>query len=249
MSSDETSMNTNAISGGTSDNSSDFGHNGCIVIGIAGGTGSGKTTIAKKLKESYSHEFVQLIAQDSYYRDRSDLSIEERRKINYDSPEAYDNELLISHIDALRSGQAIYQPTYSFVEHNRCKEVVLVKPARILILEGILALNDENLRKRMDVKLFVQTDADIRFIRRLRRDIKDRGRTMEEVIQQYRNTVKPMHMLHVEPTKRYADIIIPEGGKNAVAIGMIRAWIDQVIERSQLKQPGNVTFFGSEDNN
>ncbi len=204
-----------------------------LIIGVAGGTGSGKTTIARKLKESYPPHCVQVIAQDSYYKDQSDIPFEERHKTNYDHPSAYDNDLLVAHLDALRRGETIEQPMYSFITHTRVPETKLVKPARILVLEGILALEDERLRERMDVKIFVQTDADVRFIRRLKRDILERGRALNDVIEQYLKVVRPMHMLYTEPTKRYADIIIPEGGSNAVAIEMVRAWIDNILTKVQ----------------
>ncbi len=205
--------------------------NRMLIIGVAGGTGSGKTTIARKLKESYPPHCVQVIAQDSYYKDQSDIPFEERHKTNYDHPSAYDNDLLVAHLDALRRGETIEQPMYSFITHTRVSETKLVKPARILVLEGILALEDERLRERMDVKIFVQTDADVRFIRRLKRDILERGRALNDVIEQYLKVVRPMHMLYTEPTKRYADIIIPEGGSNAVAIEMVRAWIDNILTK------------------
>lgn len=213
-----------------------------LIIGVAGGTGSGKTTIARKLKESYPPHCVQVIAQDSYYKDQSHIPFEERHKTNYDHPDAYDNDLLIEQLDALCRGESVQQPIYSFIAHTRVAETKLVKPARVLIVEGILALEDERLRERMDVKIFVQTDADVRFIRRLKRDILERGRALNDVIEQYQKVVRPMHMLYTEPTKRYADIIIPEGGANAVAIEMVRAWIDNVLTRSGEKQP--VKYFG-----
>lgn len=208
-----------------------------LIIGVAGGTGSGKTTVARKLKESYPPHCVQVIAQDSYYKDQSNISLEERRKTNYDHPDAYDNDLLIEQLDALRRGESVQQPIYSFIAHTRVPETKLVEPAHILVVEGILALEDARLRERMDVKIFVQTDADVRFIRRLKRDILERGRALNEVIDQYQKVVRPMHMLYTEPTKRYADIIIPEGGANIVAIEMVRAWIDNVLNKVHDRQP------------
>ena len=218
-----------------------------LIIGVAGGTGSGKTTVARKLKESYPPHCVQVIAQDSYYKDQSDISLEERHKTNYDHPSAYDNDLLIEHLDALSRGESVQQPVYSFITHTRVAETKLIKPAHILVLEGILALEDERLRERMDVKIFVQTDADVRFIRRLKRDIMERGRALNDVIEQYQKVVRPMHMLYTEPTKRYADIIIPEGGSNSVAIEMVRAWIDNVLNRMRDGQPPQLKYVGNSE--
>ena len=249
MSSEETTANTSKTSGSTNDKETPAvtPKGAALIIGIAGGTGSGKTTIARKLKESYPPHLVQVIAQDSYYKDQSNIPLEDRPKTNYDHPDAYDNDLLMEHLDALRRGEEVNQPTYSFIAHTRCKETKLIKPAHILIVEGILALADERLRKRMDVKIFVQTDADVRFIRRLKRDIMERGRSLNDVIEQYQRVVRPMHMLYTEPTKRYADIIIPEGGSNAVAIGMVRAWIDQVVERANLGLSPRINYLGQEE--
>lgn len=204
-----------------------------LIIGVAGGTGSGKTTVARKLKESYPPHCVQVIAQDSYYKDQSHIPLEERHKTNYDHPNAYDNELLIAHLDALRRGESVEQPVYSFITHTRVAETKTVNPAHILVVEGILALEDARLRERMDVKIFVQTDADVRFIRRLKRDILERGRALNDVIEQYQKVVRPMHLQFTEPSKRYADIIIPEGGSNVVAIEMVRAWIDNMLTKAQ----------------
>lgn len=250
MSLDKTSESTKTTSGNTNCECHDNGgvKGAALIIGIAGGTGSGKTTVARKLKESYPPHLVQVIAQDSYYKDQSDIPLEDRPKTNYDHPDAYDNDLLIQHLDALRRGEEVNQPVYSFISHTRCKETKLVKPAHILIVEGILALADPRLRERMDVKIFVQTDADVRFIRRLRRDIMERGRSLNEVIEQYQKVVRPMHMLYTEPTKRYANIIIPEGGSNAVAIGMVRAWIEQVVERAKASLPPRVNYLAQEEN-
>lgn len=217
-----------------------------LVIGVAGGTGSGKTTVAKRLKQSYPPHCVQVIAQDSYYRDQSDIPFEERHKTNYDHPDAYDNDLLIEHLTALKRGEVVQQPIYSFITHTRVPETRLVKPAHVLIVEGILALEDVRLRNLMDVKIFVQTDADVRFIRRLKRDIMERGRAMNDVIDQYLKVVRPMHMLYTEPSKRYADIIIPEGGSNAVAIGMVRGWIDLVLNKVSNGERPRVNYFGQE---
>ncbi len=248
MSSQKTSQNTTAQSPNTSADmpSSILSSKKTLIIGIAGGTGSGKTTVARKLKETFPPHAVQVIAQDSYYRDQSDIPFEERHKTNYDHPDAYDNELLIAHLDALCRGETIQQPVYSFINHTRSSETREVKPAHILIVEGILALENAELRKRMDVKIFVQTDADIRFIRRLSRDISERGRSMKDVIEQYKKVVRPMHMLYTEPTKRYADIIIPEGGSNAVAIEMVRAWIERVLKNVSEGLPNQLNYYGQE---
>jgi len=191
-----------------------------MFIGIAGGTGSGKTTVAQNIKEKIGEDIL-ILDMDSYYKDNSHIPFEERLKINYDHPDAFDIPLLKSHIEALLRGESIKKPIYSFVEYTRLKEFEEVKPKRIIILEGILALFFEELRKLMDIKIYVDTDADIRLIRRLLRDIKERGRTIDSVIKQYTEVVRPMHIQFVEPTKRFADIIIPEGGFNVVAVDMV----------------------------
>jgi uridine kinase len=192
-----------------------------LVIGVAGGTGSGKTTVVKKIVEQLADEHVVLIPQDAYYKDQSSLSMEERKKVNYDHPLAFDNDLLIEHIDLLKQGKEIYMPIYSFITYTRQHEKILVKPSSVLIVEGILILDDPRIRERLDIKVFVDTDADERIIRRLKRDIQERGRSIDSVIEQYTQVVRPMHLQFVEPTKRYADIIIPEGGCNVVAIDIL----------------------------
>ncbi len=202
-----------------------------ILIGIAGGTGSGKSTVTREIYKSITDRNVAIIEQDSYYKDQSDISFEERVKTNYDHPFAFDNELLISHLKDLLDGKSIQKPIYDFENHNRKKETVLVEPKDIIVLEGILILYDEDLRKLMDIKLFVDTDADVRVIRRILRDIKDRGRTLDSVVKQYMTTVRPAHMQFVEPTKRYADIIIPEGGYNKVAIDIIVTKVNDIVNR------------------
>lgn len=202
-----------------------------ILIGIAGGTGSGKSTVTREIYKSITDKNVAIIEQDSYYKDQSDISFEERVKTNYDHPFAFDNELLISHLKDLLDGKSIQKPIYDFENHNRKKETVLVEPKDIIVLEGILILYDEDLRKLMDIKLFVDTDADVRVIRRILRDIKDRGRTLDSVVKQYMTTVRPAHMQFVEPTKRYADIIIPEGGYNKVAIDIIVTKVNDIVNR------------------
>ncbi|WP_128425968.1 uridine kinase [Gudongella oleilytica] len=202
-----------------------------ILIGIAGGTGSGKSTVTREIYKSITDKNVAIIEQDSYYKDQSDISFEERVKTNYDHPFAFDNELLISHLKDLLDGKSIQKPIYDFENHNRKKETVLVESKDIIVLEGILILYDEDLRNLMDIKLFVDTDADVRVIRRILRDIKDRGRTLDSVVKQYMTTVRPAHMQFVEPTKRYADIIIPEGGYNKVAIDIIVTKVNDIVNR------------------
>jgi len=204
-----------------------------ILIGIAGGTGSGKSTVTREIYKSITDKNVAIIEQDSYYKDQSDISFEERVKTNYDHPFAFDNELLISHLKDLLDGKSIQKPIYDFENHNRKKETVLVEPKDIIVLEGILILYDEDLRKLMDIKLFVDTDADVRVIRRILRDIKDRGRTLDSVVKQYMTTVRPAHMQFVEPTKRYADIIIPEGGYNKVAIDIIVTKVNDIVKQKK----------------
>ncbi|RAL23758.1 uridine kinase [Lujinxingia litoralis] len=193
-----------------------------ILVGIAGGTGSGKTTVVRRILEAFDEDVICL-DMDSYYRDLSEMPIEERRKFNFDHPDAFDTELFIEHLQLLSEGQAVNKPVYSFAESVRTAEVVEVKPAPIVIVEGILVLADERVRDLLEVKIFVDADDDIRFIRRLERDVAERGRTLESVISQYQRTVRPMHYSFVEPSKRYADVIIPRGGKNEIAINMVVA--------------------------
>ncbi|TES55088.1 uridine kinase [Halalkalibacterium halodurans] len=201
-----------------------------IIIGVAGGTGSGKTTVAKEIFYQFNEKSIVLIEQDAYYKDQSQLSFEERLQTNYDHPLAFDNDLLIEHLHSLLNGQSIEKPVYDYKLHTRSNEVILVEPKDVIILEGILLLEDERLRELMDIKLFVDTDADIRIIRRMVRDIRERGRTLESVIEQYTKVVRPMHMQFIEPTKRYADVIIPEGGQNRVAIDLMVTKIRAIIE-------------------
>jgi uridine kinase len=200
-----------------------------IIIGIGGGTGSGKTTVAKEVRKHFPEESVVIIHHDSYYLDRSELSPKQRELINYDHPDSFDNALLIDHLNRLRSAQAIEKPIYDFDTHTRRKQTIMVRPARIILLEGILVLAEDSLRNLMDIKLYVDTDADERFIRRLRRDIVDRGRTVDQVIEQYLKTVRPMHLQFVETSKRYADVIIPEGGQNLVAVDLITTKIRDIL--------------------
>lgn len=202
-----------------------------ILIGIAGGTGSGKSTVANQIYNNFDEKDIAMIEQDSYYKDQSNLSFEQRKKTNYDHPDAFDTPLLISHLKELIKGNTIYKPVYDFEKHNRKKEVVKIKPKNIIIVEGILVFYDIELRNLLDIKIYVDTAADVRIIRRIERDINERGRTLDSVINQYLNVVRPMHMQFVEPTKRYADIVIPQGGYNKVAIDLITANINHMLQR------------------
>jgi uridine kinase len=199
------------------------------IIGVAGGTGSGKTTVVKKIFENLPRDKVLVLPQDSYYKDQSHLSWEERKKINYDHPLAFDNDLLIEHLKMLLQGEAFEQPIYSYITYSRQKEGKVIEARDIIILEGILILDDGRIRDLLDMKIFVDTDADERFIRRLRRDIIERGRSVDEVIAQYLDIVRPMHLQFVEPTKRYADIIVPGGGQNLVAIDILTTKIRSIL--------------------
>ena len=199
-----------------------------LVIGLTGGTGSGKTTVAKAIIETAKDDIVNL-PQDMYYKDQSDLPSEVRRLTNYDQPNAFDTDLLVQHIDALLAGQAIERPVYDFSKDNRSSETVRIEPKAVILIEGILVLHDPRLRERMALKVFVDAPPDERFIRRLERDVSERNRSSESVIKQYRNTVKPMHDLFIEPTKQHADIIMPIGGKNKVALQVITAFIKEVL--------------------
>jgi uridine kinase len=201
-----------------------------VVIGVAGGTGSGKTTVAQEILNRAGTEQISLIQHDAYYKDLSVLPLAQRAMMNFDHPDSLDNELLIAHLKALKAGRPVEIPVYDFTTHTRSTETRWVEPHRVILLEGILIFADEALRKQMDVKIYVDTDADIRFIRRLQRDLAERGRTMESVIHQYLATVRPMHEEFVERSKRYADVIIPEGGFNEVAIEMIAARIRALLE-------------------
>lgn len=199
-----------------------------IIIGIAGGTGSGKSTLANNIRKEFDNN-ITMLSHDYYYKNHSELSFEERRKLNFDHPNAFDTHLLINHLNQLKKGESIQRPNYSFVEHIREEKTVQVIPKKVIIVDGILIFENKELRNMMDIKIFVDTDADIRFIRRLTRDVRDRGRTLESVIEQYRTTVKPMHEEFVEPSKKYADIIVPEGGYNHVALNMIIEKIRSII--------------------
>jgi uridine kinase len=199
------------------------------VLGIAGGSGSGKTTVAQALATQFGPEHVQVVVQDAYYRDRRDLTFEERCRINYDHPDAFDEKLLVEHVRALREGKPIRRPVYDYAKHARTDSVIPLAPAGVIILEGILVLAIPALRELCDLKIFIDSDADVRFIRRLRRDTNERGRTIDSVVEQYLTTVRPMHMAFCEPSKRHADIIVPEGGHNAVALRFLSAKIASLI--------------------
>ena len=200
-----------------------------LVIGIAGGTGSGKSTLMQQLVEHFGAD-VTVLSHDNYYRRRDDMPFEERCKVNYDEPAALETDLMARHLDMLRHGQAIDCPVYDFTMHNRSGETVRIEPKRVIIVEGILIFEDKQLRDLMDIKIFVDTDADVRLCRRIRRDVRERGRTLESVSVQYQASVKPMHEKYVEPSKRYAHIVVPEGGKNAVALEMIEGRIRRHLE-------------------
>lgn len=201
------------------------------VIGVAGGTGSGKSTLVKRLQEAFRNDDVATLCHDYYYKAHPELTYDERTKLNYDHPAAFDTDMLVEHIRALKSNVPIEHPVYSFVEHNRTDERVLVKPSKVIIVDGILIFEHKELRDLMDIKVFVDTDADLRLARRILRDVCERGRTMQSVIDQYTTTVKPMHEEFVEPSKRYADVIIPEGGFNSVAVGMLIENIRSLINK------------------
>lgn len=204
-----------------------------MTIGIAGGTGSGKTTITRRLLQKFSSN-VSVIYHDNYYKAHNDLNYEQRSLLNYDCPDAFDTELMLRDLRRLRAGEAIRCPVYDYTIHNRSDKTVLVKPSPVVIVEGILILQDSRLCELLDIKIFVDTDADVRILRRIVRDVRDRGRSLESVVDQYLTTVKPMHEMYVEPSKRNADIIIPEGGHNLVAMDMlierIRAHVSGVQE-------------------
>ena len=205
-----------------------------VIIGIAGGSASGKTSVAKKLANYFNDtNTVTIIRQDDYYHDQSHLTFQERLKTNYDHPNAFDNDLLVQQIDELAAGKSIEKPTYDYVNHTRSSVTEVVNPCDVLVLEGLFVLENEEILKRLDMKIYIDTDADIRFIRRLRRDVRDRGRTIESVCDQYMNTVRVMHEAFVEPSKRNADIIIPEGAHNNVAMDLLTTKISSIIQGKQ----------------
>ncbi|HCD9036077.1 TPA: uridine kinase [Enterococcus faecium] len=192
-----------------------------IIIGVTGGSGSGKTSVSRAIFNNFPDHSIMMFEQDSYYKDQSHLSFEERLNTNYDHPFAFDNDLLIQHVGDLLNYKAIEKPVYDYVAHTRSQATIIQEPKEVIILEGILILEDERLRDLMDIKVYVDTDDDIRIIRRIKRDMEERGRTLDSVIEQYLTVVKPMYHQFIEPTKRYADIIVPEGGENHVAIDLI----------------------------
>jgi uridine kinase len=205
-----------------------------FLIGIAGGTGSGKTTVARRIYQSLHLDSAVFLDYDAYYKELGHLSLEERQKINFDHPDSLDNELFIGHLQRLIAGLPIEKPTYDFTRHTRAPESVRVQPRDVILVDGILLFADQQLRDMFDLKIFVDTEADVRFIRRLRRDIGERGRSLESVIEQYLNTVRPMHFEFVEPTKRYADVILPRGGLNKAGIEVIAARIrERLAEKAR----------------
>ena len=203
--------------------------NEILTIGIAGGTGSGKTTLMKNLVSRFGED-VTVISHDNYYKCRDDLTYEERCAINYDEPAAFETDLMVQHLAQLRRGETIECPVYDFTVHNRSSQTLTIVPKRVIIVEGILIFADEGLRDLMDIKIFVDTDTDVRLCRRIKRDVNKRGRTLESVLTQYLTTVKPMHEKYVEPSKKYADIVVPEGGKNYVALDLIMLRIQRHID-------------------
>jgi uridine kinase len=203
-----------------------------MIIGISGGTGSGKTTVAQKIIAPVGAGNVVYLQQDSYYRNLGDMPLDLRHRVNYDHPDAFDTDLLMNHLEALRAGEGIEQPIYDYPTHSRKAETIRVDPRPVILVEGILVFVNPQMRSLMDLKIFVDTDADIRFIRRLDRDVHERGRSVESVITQYQTTVRPMHLQFVEPSKRYADIIIPEGGFNDVGIDLVAGKIKSLLGQS-----------------
>ena len=203
--------------------------NNILVIGIAGGTGSGKTTLMKNIIDRFFND-VTVISHDNYYKRHDELTYEQRCLLNYDEPAALETDLMALHLDKLRQGQAIDCPVYDFTVHNRSDETIRIVPKRVIIVEGILIFENKPLRDLMDIRIFVDTDADVRLGRRILRDVRERGRTLESVLNQYQDTVKPMHEMYVEPSKKFADIIVPEGGKNLVALDMIMGRIQRHLE-------------------
>ena len=201
-----------------------------MIIGIAGGTGSGKTTLTERLKAEFQGD-VSVLYHDNYYKSHSDMTYEERAKLNYDHPDAFETERMIADLQALRRGETVLCPVYDYTIHDRSPETLEVRPTKVILVEGILIFENKALRDLMDIKIFVDTDADVRILRRIMRDVKKRGRSLDSVVQQYLTTVKPMHEQFVEPSKRYADLIVPEGGKNAVALEMIIQRVKGHIEQ------------------
>ena len=210
--------------------------NDILVIGIAGGTGSGKTTLMKNLIDRFG-DVVTVLSHDNYYKRHDELTFEERCALNYDEPAALDTSLLVYQLDQLIHGQEIDCPVYDFVQHNRSNETIHIVPKQVIIVEGIMIFADEELRKLLDIKIFIDADADIRICRRIKRDVTKRGRSLESVINQYQQTVKPMHEKYVEPSKKFADVVVPEGGKNKVALAMIEGHIQRHLDGLYKEQP------------
>ena len=202
-----------------------------LVIGIAGGTGSGKTTLMNNLIDQF-RDHVTLLSHDNYYKRHDDLTYEQRCQLNYDEPAALETDLMAAHLDQLRRGEAIDCPVYDFTQHNRSCETIRIEPKKVIIVEGILIFENQPLRDLMDIRIFVDTDADVRLCRRILRDVEERGRSLESVLSQYQNTVKPMHEMYVEPSKKFANIIVPEGGQNFVALDMITGRIRRHLEEA-----------------
>jgi uridine kinase len=207
-----------------------------FLIGIAGGTGSGKTTVARRIFDSLHLDSAVFIDYDSYYKDLAHLSLDDRAGVNFDHPDSLDNDLLVQHLETLLAGQSIHKPVYDFALHTRADESIRVNPRDVILVDGILLFAEPRLREMFDLKIFVDTDADVRFIRRLRRDIEERGRTMDSVIEQYLTTVRPMHFEFVEPTKRYADVIIPRVGQNRAGIDVVAARIRERLAQKALEE-------------
>ena len=207
--------------------------NNILVIGIAGGTGSGKTTLMKNLIEEFQND-VTILSHDNYYKRHDDLTYEERCKLNYDEPAALETDLMAYHLDKLRHGETIDCPVYDFTQHNRSDETIRIEPRKVIIVEGILIFENQPLRDLMDIRVFVDTDADVRLCRRILRDVRERGRTLESVLEQYQTTVKPMHEKYVEPSKKFAHMVVPEGGKNWVALDMIRGRILRHLKEEEV---------------
>ena len=203
--------------------------NNILVIGIAGGTGSGKTTLMNQLINKFSND-ITVLSHDNYYKRHDELTYEQRSQLNYDEPAALETDLMARHLDKLRQGETIECPVYDFTQHNRSNETITIAPKKVIIVEGILIFENKPLRDLMDIKIFVDTDADVRLCRRIKRDVRMRGRTLESVLEQYQETVKPMHEMYVEPSKKFADIVVPEGGKNFVALDMITGRIQRHLE-------------------
>lgn len=214
------------------------GSSGPVVVGVAGGSGSGKTSVVRAIVHGLRPDRVSVIHHDSYYRDFSHLPADTRREINFDHPDALETELLVEHLNRLADGGSVEVPVYDFTTHSRTGKILTVDPTEVIIVDGILVLAEPELRDRMEIKVFVDTDADIRFIRRLERDLEERGRTLGSVIQQYQSTVRPMHLEFVEPSKRYADIIVPVGGENRVAVDMLVTRLGSLLRERRARARG-----------